>query len=752
MKGKNRTGGEILNFEEVHMESKELTAGKTTGEYFPADKQVAMTKPKTTLDYAKMYLNKGFSIIPLKPKDKRPAIPSWKEYQHRRPTDEELVKWFGNESQNNIGIVTGAISRLAVVDLDSKEAVEFAKENDFPLTPLVKTGKDYGYHAYYKYREGVRNFQKRDDLPGIDLRGDGGYVVAPPSIHPSGHQYQWVDGKGLDNIPLADLPETILVKNPQDKTSLRELYKGVERGGRNDSLARLTGSWVNDGLTFKECLEMAFLWNSKNDPPLPEKEVEATVKSIFERHHSKKATEELVVRQSKRGIRSVKMEHEKKEFRPRDYTEIILKLYPSLFYECREGAKFPKGRMWGHLAGERTWRRVENEIRQKLRTEIMEEKHWKSFFVEEVMKDLAEVTWKPGNPEQPHWRYINLKNGIWDILKGDFVGESGDETADLFFIQQLPYGINPKHTTCPTIDKLLHDWGGDWDIALKELIGYTLIRDYPYQKFFFLYGEGWNGKSKYIQLIQRFLGKGNFSSVSLEQILHDKFMRPKLFGKLANLVGETAVKILQKTEILKNLTGGDTIVAEEKFKAPFEFLNYAKMIFMTNTIPPTTDKTEAFYRRVYIIRFPNVFKVPIPDLITRIPDEEFEGLLYILLHEIIPGFIQRGYTFSIDPPVEELKKDWEELSNPLPVFIKRNFVEDYDGYVPKPVFRELFNRYCMDNKIAKSFEVGSVMRKEYPDGQKVLKPEEIERWKAISGIKLPERCRIWRGLKLLEQF
>ncbi len=149
-----------------------------------------MKELKTTLDYARWYVSKGFSIIPLKPRDKKPAIETWKIFQTHKPTDDNLKKWFGNGSKNNIGIVTGAISGICVLDFDTPEAYELAKKIGLPDTPTVKTGK--GYHYYFKYREGIRNFQKRDDLPGIDLRGDGGYVVAPPSIHPSGEKYEWM--------------------------------------------------------------------------------------------------------------------------------------------------------------------------------------------------------------------------------------------------------------------------------------------------------------------------------------------------------------------------------------------------------------------------------------------------------------------------------------------------------------------------------------------------------------------------------
>ena len=243
---------------------------------------------KSNLVWARYYLGKGYSVIPLKGKvpdasvlpreidEKGESKPTWKPYQKRKPTEEELQKWFGNGSNRNIGIVTGDISGLAVVDLDTKEAIQIAKKLNFPATPMVKTGD--GFHAYYKDKEGIRNFQKRGDLPGIDLRGNGGYVVAPPSIHSSGVQYSWVKSRGLDDIPLAEFPEIILAKTSNDKTPLKELYKGTTEGNRNDTLTRLTGSWVNDGLSFEECLENARIWNSKNNPLLPVREVEQTVK------------------------------------------------------------------------------------------------------------------------------------------------------------------------------------------------------------------------------------------------------------------------------------------------------------------------------------------------------------------------------------------------------------------------------------------------------------------------------------------
>jgi hypothetical protein len=122
----------------------------------------------------------------------------------------------------------------------------------------------------------------------IDIRGDNGYVIAPPTVHPNGQRYQFLQGKAIGEIPLRELPEIFLTAgsngNGAKLTPLKDLYKGVGEGERNNSLARLVGSWLNDGLSYEECLRMALLWNSQNVPPMEESEVERTTLSIWRKH------------------------------------------------------------------------------------------------------------------------------------------------------------------------------------------------------------------------------------------------------------------------------------------------------------------------------------------------------------------------------------------------------------------------------------------------------------------------------------
>lgn len=239
------------------------------------------------LNAALDYYRRGFSPIPIKLMDKRP-LRQWTEFQKIRPTESEIMNWF-HDGGANIGIITGMISNLIVVDLDDEEAHEYFRNNNFPESPAAKTFR--GTHIYYKCNSSVKTTTHINNLK-IDIRAEGGYVVAPPSIHEKGVKYEWIEGYGLDDLPIADFPvELLAAKKIQNKeNTIVELYSGVLEGQRNVSLARLMGSWLKDGLAESECLEMAFIWNSRNFSPLPDAEVVTTVTGIYKRYADNKVS------------------------------------------------------------------------------------------------------------------------------------------------------------------------------------------------------------------------------------------------------------------------------------------------------------------------------------------------------------------------------------------------------------------------------------------------------------------------------
>jgi hypothetical protein len=128
----------------------------------------------------------GFSIFPLKARDKRPFAP-WKAYQDLHPSDADLAAW-SRRPGINAAIVCGAISGVIVLDTDTDEGEADVVARGVPATPTVRTAK--GRHRYFRHPGGkLENFVRK--VPGVDFRGDGGYVVAPGSIHPTGVLYRW---------------------------------------------------------------------------------------------------------------------------------------------------------------------------------------------------------------------------------------------------------------------------------------------------------------------------------------------------------------------------------------------------------------------------------------------------------------------------------------------------------------------------------------------------------------------------------
>jgi hypothetical protein len=150
------------------------------------------------------------------------------------------------------------------------------------------TGK--GAHYYFQHPGfEARNFVKK--LPGLDFRGDGGYVLAPPSIHPSGRRYRWADCLSLKDVPLAPCPDWLLELIGPEMTQdgaprpvedwRRLVTEGVTEGARNNTIAALAGHLLRRNVDPYVVLELLLVWNrQKCRPPLDDTEVSITVNSI----------------------------------------------------------------------------------------------------------------------------------------------------------------------------------------------------------------------------------------------------------------------------------------------------------------------------------------------------------------------------------------------------------------------------------------------------------------------------------------
>jgi phage/plasmid-associated DNA primase len=221
--------------------------------------------------------------------------------------------------------------------------------------------------------------------------------------------------------------------------------------------------------------------------------------------------------------------------------------------------------------------------------------------------------------------------------------------ADFFRMverRNLAGDFNYYNCQCPKIMKFLHDIVESDDVeVILDFMAYCLWRDYTFANWLLFNGSGHNGKSVLLNLIERFLGKENISAESLERLLNERFSPALLFQKLANIDADVSGDILIKsTGKIKKLTGNDEYPGEFKYKTPFKFRNFAKLIFSCNEIPKTDDMTDAFFRRLIIINFVQQFLAELddPHILDKIcTEEEFSGLLRELLGRL-PRIIDRG--------------------------------------------------------------------------------------------------------------
>lgn len=169
----------------------------------------------------------GFSVFPLLPRDKKAAVP-WATYQKERAAGKLVKQWADDRRGLNAAVVTGAVSGVIVLDTDSTDAEAEVQRRGVPRTPTVKTAK--GRHRYFKHPGfAVRNFAGR--IAGVDLRGDGGYVVAAGSIHSSGFVYAWEVTP--DEADFASVPDWLLdlIRAPTPTVAARGWAKRRRRVG-----------------------------------------------------------------------------------------------------------------------------------------------------------------------------------------------------------------------------------------------------------------------------------------------------------------------------------------------------------------------------------------------------------------------------------------------------------------------------------------------------------------------------------------
>lgn len=609
------------------------------------------------LRQALAYAAHGWSVIPVQPRGKKPLI-AWVEFQKQRATAEEIRAWWQRWPNVNIGIVTGIISGLVVLDVDGPAGEETLKKQGFDLPPTVcsRTGGG-GWHFFFAYPGfECRNFTGKTGetvLPGVDFRGDGGYVLAPPSVHPSGNSYHWGPGLAPEDVALAEPPAWLLALiraqgSNGDRLDPADWSATVTKGRRNDELARRAGSLLTK-MTAEDALPMLLAWSKDRcRPPLAEREVRTIVASIARREAAKPPG---LAHLTDLGNAERLISHHGGDllYCPAWNSWLIWDGSRWLKDETLEIDRRASDTV-RHIYGEATAEPGEHSRKALAKHAIKSEAAGRVRAMIERARSLVSVS--PADFDKDPY-LLNVANGTLDLKTGDL--RPHERTDRITKIAPVVYDPDAE---CPTwlafLDRIMASNQGLIGF-LRRAIGYALTSDTSEQVLFFLHGAGANGKSTFLEAAATMLGD------YARQTPSDSLMAKRgasIPNDLAALFGSRFVTAVEAGEsrrfaevLVKQMTGGDRIAARFLHAEFFEFKPTFKVFLAANHKPQIRGTDHAIWRRIRLIPFE-----------VTIPEAEQDKHLLTKLREELPGVLAWAVSGCLEWQQEGLQPPGEVLA------------------------------------------------------------------------------------------
>ena len=647
--------------------------------------------------------NRGFSLVPIRSGDKVPAV-RWKEFQSRRPTRDELDCWFGGATNYNVGIVTGAISKIVTVDCDSPDAVAWADEHLPPTRMATRTAK--GEHRFYRHPGGrvsnavrVHTGEARVE---IDVRGDGGYVVGPGSVHETGFLYERVgDWPGTEDLPVFDSAwlDPAAARTRQLMTTRSSRLGGgalptsrvVPEGERNDTLFR-EGCRLRERGMGRQAINDALLVINQHrcTPPLDTPEVERIASSC-----ASYDVDQDIFRTTESGDAEFFGHY------ARDCVRYNFRRGDWLYFEGHHWRAPPSGEIDRlALSAIRQRQKVALEITDSDRRS----KAAKWTFAGESRKRLTNMqvlarSVPPIADTGENWDMnpwlLGVPNGVVDLQTGKLRDGRPDDRISM----QTGAPFHPN-ALCPIWDRTVADIF-DNDAALiayfDRFVGYSVTGDCREEVLAFASGGGANGKSTLINTLGEILGDyaDDLPFSALE--LHERSGIP---NDIAKIVGKRFVTSSESGETrrlnearVKALTGRDPMTARFLHREFFTFRPNAKFWLATNSKPVVRDTSVGFWRRIHLIPFTRSFATN-PDL--QLKDK---------LRAEAPGILARAVRGclawqreGLNPPdvVRDATATYRTDCMPLARFVEARCVVQEGATATSGALWTAYERWCND--------------------------------------------------------
>jgi len=425
----------------------------------------------------------------------------------------------------------------------------------------------------------------------------------------------------------------------------------VNEGSRDNTLYSHACRLVEFGYKEKDIKSVCqFLNQYFFEPSLTDLEFQKTVKSAFQQ---KPSGRDYSVSTLKEDFGSVSWGHFffDDQFIPMLLVEWFLKEYH--FFTMA-------GRLYVYQDG--VYKPIGEEFVKKKAIEVLGIKAKKSRVEETVYLIKSQTVVQPSQVN-PNPRLINLLNGFFDM---DELELKPHDPSILSTIQ-IPVKYD-RYAKCPTIQRFISEiMPGDCVNLIYEFAGYSLVPQVGYDKAFMLYGSGGNGKGTLINLLSRFIGEENASSISLQDMTDNRFRKAEIFGRLINVYADLPARAVLDGADFKMMVSGDKMTAERKNCDPFEFRPFAKHIFSANQLPKG-ENTEAFFDRWIVIPFPHKFRGSgkgDKNLIDKMTTpEELSGFFNLAIDGLWRLEMQNGFSESetVNRMVGEYRKESDSVA------------------------------------------------------------------------------------------
>ncbi len=645
----------------------------------------------------------GLKVFPVKGK-----IPAIKNWQKECSSDPIKIAELFKVSHTGIGMATGELSGLTVIDVDNKNGVNGFQTLErlaiqLPPTVTVNTPSG-GKQFYFKYAPNIKNmvsaFHKKS---GIDIRNDGGLVIMPKSVHPNGGIYEFVEEQEIETFPYANFPAEVndlLVDKKGKNYSTFELPTKINDGERNNILFKYASQLRATGLEKTEILPALYVVNTERCiPPYDKEKLEVIADSA------------CTYPKGKRPI-------------PADEVIYSDTYNAKVFHEIL-GDKIRWCKDYGgwFIFNGKYWEKDGNERIKKYAMMASEE--------------IAERMRVIGNKTRPNLNKIHTEQGmnamvscakslmgcaVEDFDRNEFLFNCSNGTYDLsrdIFNEFNPEDLLTKkanveydiHAEAPRWKQFLDEiFLGDAELIeyIQRVVGYSMTAFTKEQCMFILYGHGRNGKNIFMEAIAGVLGD---YAMNCPSSMFVQKQNPGIPNDVARLKGarfvsasETNHNVNMDEELIKQLTGNKTITARFLNREYFDFEATFKIFLATNHKPNIRGTDTGIWRRIQMIPFRL-------DITEAQEDKELGAKLYEersgIFNWMIEGYNKWSKTRLSTPEVIKTATQlYREEEDDIGQFIKLECVIDKGGFIPSFDFKERFktiNGYYKGSKVLSEY-------------------------------------------------